>query len=152
MARVSTFIYAEESHNEVNPKGQRMNIVNPLLIFSPKYLPGQFSFSVAIGILEVDYSQTHVFRYLLRGPKSEREPIVDTGNVPIPSQLNPRNLPLEMQGIFIGFDLRNIDLEDEGKYTSEAFIDGVSLGLYPISIKGMNSDAHQSTVGPGVAK
>ena len=152
MARVSTFIYAEESRNEVHSKGQRMNIVNPLLIFSPKYLPGQFSFSVAIGILEVDYSQTHVFRYLLRGPKSEREPIVDTGNVPIPSQLNPRNLPLEMQGIFMGFDLRNIDLEDEGKYTSEVFLDGKSIGTFPIFAKGMNTDVQKPTVGLSAAE
>ena len=147
MVRVPTFIYAEESRNEVHSKGQKMNIVNPLLVFSPKYLPGQFSFSVAIGMLEVDYSQTHVFRYLLRGPKSEQEPIVDTGDVPIPSQLNPRNLPLEMQGIFMGFDLRNIDLEDEGKYISEVFLDGESIGTFPIFAKGMNVDVQKPTVG-----
>lgn len=147
MAHVTTFIYSEESRNEMHPKGQKMNIINPLLVFSPKYLPGQFSFSVAIGILEVDYSETHVFRYFLKGPNIEQEPLVDTGDIPIPTQPNPKNLPLEMQGIFMGFDLRNIELEDEGKYTSEVFLDGKSLGVYPIFAKGMNSNVPKSTIG-----
>lgn len=137
MARVSTFIYAEESRNEVHPKGQKMNIVNPLLIFSPKYVPGQFSFAVAIGMLEVDYSKAHIFRYFLRGPNTEQEPVVDTGDVMLPSQGNPRNLPLEMQGIFMGFDLRNVELAIEGKYISDVFLDGESIGTCPIFVKGM---------------
>lgn len=137
MAYISTFIYAEESRNEVHPKGQKMNIVNPLLIFSPKYVPGQFSFAVAIGMLEVDYSKPHTFRYFLRGPNAEQKPVVDTGDVMLPPQENPRNLPLEMQGIFMGFDLRNVELASEGKYISDVFLDGKSIGTCPIIVKGM---------------
>lgn len=152
MAYISTFIYAEESRNEVHPQGQKMNVVNPMLLFSPKYIPGQFSFAVAIGILELDYRQAHKFRYLLKGPDLTKEPLVDTGDAVIPSQENPRNLPLEMQGIYMGFDLRNVEFTCEGKYTSEVLLDGVSLGTYPIFAKGMNLDAQKPTAELSITK
>jgi len=152
MAYTHTFIYAEETRNEAQPQGQKMTVVNPMLIFSPKYLPGQFSFSVAIGMLEVDLTKTHVFRYNLTGPNVEIGLIVDTGDVLIPSQENPRKLPIEMQGLFMGFDLRNVDLALEGKYISEVFLDGESIGTYPIYAKGMNTDEQKPAIGLTVSK
>lgn len=141
MAYITSFIYSEETRHESIPNGQRVNLINPLIVFTPSFVPGQFSFAITVGLMEVELNKPHVFRYIFRGSNPEQPPIADTGDTQIPTQENTKDLPFEMQGLFVGFDLRNVVLSDNGKYYSEVFLDGQSLGTFPIFVKGLNSDA-----------
>lgn len=135
MAKVSTFLYAENCRYDGNRK---LNIINPLQIFTPAFIPGQFSFAVAFGILGVDFSESRQAKYILRGPDGEI--IIDSGmfKIPIPDDPTTHSLPDEMKGAFLNIDVRNAILKTEGVYNSEVYLDDVRLGVFPIQVKSLN--------------
>lgn len=140
MPYLSTFVYCESSQQEVNPLGQtRLTIINPIQIFRPMFIPSMFSFGIVFGIMELDVSKQHTFRYVFRGPKDEEPLIIDTSEISLPQQPIESDLPEDMRGIMMNLDFRNVAIRNEGIYNSEIFIDGISLGKTPIKVKGRES-------------
>lgn len=138
MPKISTFMYSEGAVNETVPNGQRLHIVAPLLIFTPMFIPGTFSFSVALGILGIDVDKDHIFQFKFKTPVTGEAPLIDTGEINFPriSDSSIYDLPLDMRGIMLNFGFQNVVFRNEGTYISEVFLDGESLGEFPIDVKG----------------
>jgi hypothetical protein len=129
---LSTFVYAESIQKGQDGKPQ---VVAPMHIFVPQFIPSMFSFSVFLGILGVDTKIEHEFRFKFKDPQGTV--VYDSGNMKI---FNPNaeseDLPIDMRGFVASLDFRNIPLRHEGKYVSQVFIDGECIGEVPIKVKG----------------
>lgn len=137
MPYISTFIYCENIQNENTPNGPKMHIIEPMHIMTPAFIPSMFSFCIVFGILNIQLDRRHILRYVFKGAETDQPPIIDTGEIVLPIQEKKGNLPDDMNGIMMNMDFRNIPLQYEGSYNSEIFVDGTSLGIFPIKVKGM---------------
>lgn len=141
MPKVSMFVYAEGSQMNVNQQGQQqMLIVNPQIVFTPMFVPSQFSFSMHIGFTEIDLDKEHIVRLVFWGPDDEVTSLVDTmSDVRIPIQTdNPKNLPADMRGLIMNMDFKNVIFSVNGTYSTDVYLDGEKLGSFPIKAKGQN--------------
>lgn len=143
MAKVSMFVYAEGSQMNVNQQGeQQILIVNPQIVFTPMYIPGQFSFSINLGISEIDLDIEHIVRLVFWGPNDKVKALVDTmDNARVPIQTsNPKNLPPDMRGLMLNMDFKNVVFSENGTYFTEVYLDNIKLGdNFPIKVNGQNS-------------
>lgn len=134
MPYISTFIYCENAN--VGPN-QKLHIEAPLLNFSPLFLPGMFSFSVAMGILDLDLSKDYTFQLLFFSPEKDEKPVVDTGLITLPKNQSdePSDLPKDAQGIMLNMDFRNVPLRHRGTYRTEVMLNGDKIGTFPIWVQ-----------------
>ncbi|MFB9859611.1 DUF6941 family protein [Salinicoccus siamensis] len=133
MPKITTFVYAEEISNT---RDNKLNIVNPLNVFRPAFVPGMFSFSVVIGIIGLDVTQgKHTLRIKFYGEDQKETPLIDTGYVPLEDvPTGPLSLPSELRGMMGSMDFRNVVMKSEGVYITEVFVDGDLLGEFPIHV------------------
>lgn len=138
MPYVSLFVYSDGTKTENHPQPE-MHIINPKIIFTPMFIPGQYSFDVTVGIMELDTEkEEHTARYTFSGPDGGI--IINSGGIRLQKTEQPqKNLPPDMRGGIISLDFRNVILNKNGTYKSEVFCDGESLGDFPISVRGINT-------------
>ncbi|MCT2535690.1 hypothetical protein NC661_06545 [Aquibacillus koreensis] len=133
MPHITTFIYSEETKNTPNNK---LNVINPLNVFRPAFVPGMFSFSVTFGVIGIDVTEKgHTVRIKFSSSDKRDEPIIDTEDLSlenIPSET--ATLPPNLRGIMGSLDFRNVVMRAEGEYFTEIFVDGDKLGEYPIYV------------------
>lgn len=121
-----------------NERGQ-MEVVNPLNVFQPAFVPGMFSFSVVFGLLDLDPSEKdYVLQVQFKGPNQDDQPIVDSGPIVLQRQPEMVNngLPKEARGMVGNMDFRNAVLREEGYYVTEVYVDHEKIGEVPIYVKG----------------
>ena len=128
MARISTFMYCDNVQNQYN----NMVVNSPMQIITMNYIPGMFSFSVIFGVLDINQYEDHRIRFVFKN--EEEKVIIDTGEVNLPKNPNVENIPVEIQGFMASMDFRNTNFDSEGTYRSEIYIDGDSLGQFPIKV------------------
>jgi hypothetical protein len=140
MPRISTFMYADGFGIQNLPQGQLALLTNPQHIFTPQFVPGQFSFSTIIGILDCDFTKEHRIRGIFKDPKGNA--VIDTGSTTVIMPADPKksNIPPELLGAILNFDFRNVVLSKDGEYETEIFLDDISLGTFPILVKGLNNN------------
>ena len=136
MPKISTFMYAEGAAQiQTSPNESKLQISAPLQVLPLLYVPGTFSFSVVVGIIDLDLSVTHQMQ--IRFKRSEDEKIViDTNPMAIPpanaDKLN--ELPTNLQGFIFSMGLQNVNFETEGEYVTEVMVDGEALGGFSINV------------------
>lgn len=138
MAKVVTFMYCESSQNEMTPQGPKLHIINPMLVLTPAFIPGMFSFGVTIGVMDIDIEATHTLKFILKSPIEGEKNVVDTGDITLSIPKPAIDLPKDMHGLTMGMDFRNAPLKYEGEYTGEVYFDGVLIGEYPIKAKAVD--------------
>ncbi|MEG6615410.1 hypothetical protein V6C27_03060 [Peptococcaceae bacterium 1198_IL3148] len=134
MPRIATFIYSEDSLSEPTPQGQRMNVVNPQLVFRPLFIPSLFSFAITFGISGMDTTQENKIQLLFRNP-DDSEILINT-DFTMPKSDDDSELPIEVRGAMVNMNLRNVPFKSEGTYSTEVIVNGDSLGRFPIYVKG----------------
>jgi len=137
MAYVSTFVYSDSVQTELGPNGPKQTIVTPLIHFSPMFIPGNFSFAVTYGIMDLRENSNHELQFIFKSPVNEQL-LIDSGNVQINvgPNLTGNNMPEHAQGVIVQMDFRNIAFRVEGIYKSEVILNGKSLGEFPIPVYG----------------
>ncbi|MCF8011302.1 MAG: hypothetical protein K9L17_14015 [Clostridiales bacterium] len=139
MPYVSTFVYTEDSSVDNSTQGkQRLSLINPQHIFRPAFVPGNFSFSIFFGILDLDMHKEHTLRYLFVAPENEQT-LIDSGETNVKPSETESDLPPEMQGVLVTLNFRNVPLRYEGIYNSKVIVDGYELGEFPIYVQGRES-------------
>lgn len=134
MARVDNIIFCLRTIN-MGEQGVTANVV--LSAITPEYIPGLFSFSVIITLLDLDYSREHTFSVEFVNPNGEN--VIDICNQPMPNvDLDMGNLPNEYKGINIAMDWNNVNLRLSGLYTIRILYDGTEIGNKSIYVKGKN--------------
>lgn len=142
MAKISTFIYSENTAQEMTPNGPKLHILTPLQVFLPRFIPGTFSFSITFGILDYDLLKEHKIQ--IKFINNKENILVDTGSITLPINSNkPKidgktvELPLDMQGSIMNMNFQNVVFREEGIYKTNIVFDNDNIGSYEIKVKGV---------------
>ncbi len=120
--------------NATNSEGKGVSAHSILTALNPEYVPGLFSFSTVITVLDIDRTKGHQFRVVFGNEteilgKIEGEfPVIDDSS----------NLPDKQKGINLSINWSNINLKTEGEYQLTVFLDGIQLKEKKIYVKGKN--------------
>ena len=97
MARLASFLMSSLSQNiAVANGGIVQQLTGPLIVLRPKFIPSEYSFSVTVGINNIDLTQDNSLRIVFRSPIGSD--LVDTGNVTLKATPHDIHLPDEWQG------------------------------------------------------
>lgn len=131
--RVSDIIFCLKATNSAETGVNADRIVN---VLNPDYIPGLFTFSIIVMILDYDVTQTHSLLLELSSPSNEQVVKLDTIIPSIAGE--PSNLPKEYQGVTFAIDCNNTNLKSSGLYKLTVTIDGLTVGEKEIFVKGKN--------------
>lgn len=131
--RVSDIIFCLKATNSVETGVNADRIVN---VLNPDYIPGLFTFSIIVMILDYDVTQTHSLSLKLSSPSDEQVVKLDTTVPSIAGE--PSNLPKEYQGVTFAIDCNNANFKSSGLYKLTVTIDGSIVGQKEIFVKGKN--------------
>lgn len=132
MPKINDIIFCLKARNADNDGVSAQTILSAI---TPEYIPGLFSFSVVVIVLDIDLTQTHEFRVIFETPSCET--IVDIcGEFPI--IFNNTNLPPEHLGINVAMEWNNVNFKMSGLHTIKIFIDGKLIQSKEIFVKGKN--------------
>lgn len=132
MAKISDIIFCLKAQNV---EGVGVSADNILTVINPEYIPGLFSFSVVITILDIDSSIPHTFLVQFLNPSNE---IVLELPGEVPTLIDNSNLPLEYKGLNLAMDWNNVNFKNSGIYTVKIAIDNTFIGEKAIYVKGKN--------------
>lgn len=133
MANVSDIIFCL---NATNKEGQGPCATTILAALNPEYIPGLFTFSVIIILLDIDSSSEHQLVVDFVSPTGENVVHIES---PLPVIINEgSNLPPKYKGINIAMDWNNVNLKVSGEYTIKITVDGDLLKEKSIYVKGKN--------------
>ncbi len=136
MAKVDNIIFCLRTTNS-EEQGVSANTV--LSAITPEYIPGLFSFSVIVCLLDLDYNAEHFFSVEFVDPTGEK--VVNIENQVMPRlQLYEGNVPNEYKGINIAMEWNNVNLKVSGLYTIRFLYDGLEIGTKKIYVKGKNEE------------
>lgn len=138
MARITNFAYCENTQNEMTPSGPKLHLIGPMQVMLPMFIPGMFTFSIFIAIMDLKIEIPHTIKFVFSGPDSDKPVIFDTGDIPLPAQTSVYNLPEDMRNLMLGLEFTNVVFREEGIYATDVFFDGELLGNYPIKAKGID--------------
>ena len=132
MANVSDVIFCLRA---TNIEGQGACATTILTALTPEYIPGLFTFSVIITLLDIDSSSGHQLMVDFVSPADENVVHVES---PLPAMNEESNLPQKYKGINIAMDWNNVNLKVSGEYTIKITVDGNFLEEKSIYVKGKN--------------
>ena len=128
------FVYSESVEHSMSPTGAKVNVLGVLNALTPMCIPSMFSFSVTLGLIEVEMNKAHKLQLKIIDA-TNGEIVVDTEEIQLPIESINQRLPLELQGYTFSMDFRNIPINNEGIYKTYVFFDGELLGEYPVHVK-----------------
>ena len=138
MAKQSNFIYCINSERVpgTDGNGDSLNAVGVLSVITPEFVPGTFSFSIIISVLDIDVTKNNKIQIVFCNPDGKE--IVNTNDIEIPPNPNKDSIgiPNEYQGLNMCMDLRNVIFEKEGLYTTKVIVNDEQIGKNEIFVKG----------------
>ena len=133
MAKVSDIVFCLKATNSKETGIIADRIIN---VINPEYIPGLFTFSIIVLILDYDVSSKHSFSLRFTSPSNENVVSMDA---PIPIMpVEPSNIPDEYKGINFAIDCNNVNFKCSGIYKLTVQIDGKIIGEKEIFVKGKN--------------
>ena len=137
MLRVSYFVMCKSLKNE--PGEKEPCLVGLMHVLSPKHIPSEYSFFVALGIMGADVTKVNTFKLIIKSPTDEQ--LAQTEVTTTPMTPDKITLPPDLAGYqaIIGFS--NIEIPTEGLYKADIFINDelIETKLIPVvQNKGVN--------------
>ena len=132
MPNISDIIFCLRATNN-NGEGACASTI--LSAISPEYVPGLFTFSVVMNILDVDTSIEHKLSIDFVAPNAENTIHIEG---PVPTFVDDSNLPKEYKGVTVAMDWNNVNFKISGLYTIKIYIDGELIQTKSIYVKGKN--------------
>ena len=131
--KVSDIIFCLKATNNKETGVSAERIIN---VINPEYIPGLFTFSIIVMILDYSVAEPHSLSLQLSSPSDEPVVILDTIVPTIHGE--PSNLPKEFQGLTFALDCNNTNFKTSGLYKLSLSIDGQLVGEKEIYVKGKN--------------
>ena len=131
MPNISNFTYClDSSSNNIST-----TINGVLNVITPDYIPGNFSFSVFLSILDIQPG-THELKMIFKDP-DDNIAVNIAGNVVFE---NPQNalVPLDYLGINVSANWNNVLFEKSGEYKTEVYVDEELIESFKIYAIGKN--------------
>lgn len=135
MARITTFMLCDSICTSPVPSGGVLHqLVSPQMVLRPEFVPGNFSFGIAVGVQGVDLRIANQVRFTISSPSGEL--VQDSGVSefpPVPTQI-PESMPKEYQGFLMNTDIRNLPVRENGEYIFAVYINDELIGEQSIPI------------------
>lgn len=132
MARVSDIIFCLRATN-TDERGACATTV--LTALSPEYVPGLFTFSVIVTLLDIEPNEEHNITIDFVSPTNENVVHIESQ---VPHIEDNSNLPQEHKGLNMAMDWNNVNLKVSGLYKVQVNFDKVMLQEKTIYVKGKN--------------
>lgn len=133
MPSISMFLACDSVGNiTLQPGISSPQLTGPRSVLRPQYIPGAFSFGLAVGIIGVDTNVQNIARFKITNPGGTV--IHDSGDSVFPPIGINDPMPKEYQGFMLTLDIRNLPIEEEGVYTISLFINGANIGSMGIPV------------------
>ena len=132
MAKISDIIFCL---NATNVEGEGASADRILTALRPEYIPGLFSFSVVVTVLDLDPKLEHPFLILFTDPYGTE--IVKAEGT-FHTREDASNLPAKYKGVNMVMNLGNVNFKVSGEYKMEISIDGNLIQEKLIYVKGQN--------------
>lgn len=133
MAKISFFMICETINNVLAPTGSTVpQLTNPFCVVRPEYIPGNYTFGIAVGVSGVNISEQNNMGFIIADPNNIV--IQETPAFPLPIAPIDDNLPKDQQGFLLSFEARNLPLSVEGVYKITFYINGEAIGTEEIPI------------------
>lgn len=141
---VSSFVFTEDMSNipNNNGPGSSVQLINPINLIRPPFIPGTYSFCVTIGLVKLDPNREYILKFDLKSP--DNYIVMSTGDVNVTRQPNvDTSIPPEANGVFLNLNLRNVTLMKQGEYKGIISVDGDPINEFPLYVypKGDMNDA-----------
>lgn len=133
MANVSDVIFCLRATNDEEQGASATTILTAL---NPEYIPGLFTFSVIIILLDIDTSMEHRLTVDFMDPHEKNVVHIDS-ELPVINN-KESNLPQQYKGLNVAMDWNNVNLKVSGEYTIIIAVDGSLLKEKNIYVKGKN--------------
>lgn len=114
--------------------GVLQQLVSPQIALRPQFIPGNFSFGVAVGVQGVDLHITNRIHFTISD--SQGNVIQDSGISefpPLPENI-PETMPAEYQGFLMNMDIRNLVIHKDGEYLFSLYVNDELVGTQSIPI------------------
>lgn len=132
MAKVRDVIFCLRA---TNMQGQGACATSILTALTPEYIPGLFTFSVIITLVDIDSTQEHRLIVDLLDPSGESVVHVESTT---PCMEDNSNLPQIYKGMSAVMDWNNVNLKQSGEYLIKITVDGDCVKETTIYVKGKN--------------
>lgn len=127
MAKIVSFVICESVNNmPVANMNVVPTLVAPQVALRPQYVPGSFSFGVALGINDINLKHVNKVRFVIKSP--EGAVLQDSGVSELPVAPKDSSLPVQYQGFMMCIDIRNLAIPCEGEYVFSFFINEECVG------------------------
>lgn len=133
MAKVNDIIFCL---NSVNLQGQGVSANAILSAITPEYIPGLFTFSVIVTILDIDLEKEPILKIVF-GKDEDTLGVIEG---PLPNIEDTSNLPKEYRGINLSIDMNNTNFKSDGLYKLSVFLNEELLKEKEIYVKGKNQE------------
>lgn len=121
MIKVITFMLCDAINNVTLPNGSVVpQLSAPTAVLRPQFIPGLFSFGVAIGLLGVNVHQENKIKFVIVDPDGVT--IQSSGESSVPVFTDEDTLPADLQGFAMSIDVRNLVIQKSGIYTFKFYI------------------------------
>ena len=107
-------------------------LVAPQIAVRPQFVPGNFSFGVALGVSGIDLEMENTVKFIVEDP--EGKVIQDSGISKLPIVPEKDTLPKKYQGFLLSMDIRNLVIEKEGCFIFKIYINNELIGSKEIPV------------------
>jgi hypothetical protein len=132
MAKLSMFMLCNAINNLQQGNGSIPQLIGPQTVLRPQFIPGNFSFGIAVGVTDVNLHENHKIRFIIADPDGKI--VQDSGESDFSAIEKADTLPAEYQGFALSIDIRNLIVEKEGAFKFELFMNGSTVGEHEIPI------------------
>ena len=107
-------------------------LASPKTALRPEFIPGNFSFGVAIGITNIDIHKPNKFKINIYSPHNELS--FSFGDAELPPSVDKDTLPAEYQGYMVCTDIRNMAIPEEGVYKISVYVNEELIWEKPLAV------------------
>lgn len=133
MAKLVSFVICDAINTIPADKGNAVPaLVAPQIALRPQFVPGNFSFALAVGVADIDLQVENTVRMKISDPTGKE--VHDLGENRLPKMPIQDTMPAEFQGFMINMDVRNFVIQHEGEYEFSLYINGECVGTQKIPV------------------
>lgn len=127
MPKLATFTLCEDITAITNDNGERKTcLTGPKASLSLSRIPGNFSFGIGLGLVNVDWSRDRKIAFEIWSPSGTC--VEKSETIEIPDEYANTDIPVAQQSISFNAKVKNMNVPEEGNYKFVLLINGKCVG------------------------
>lgn len=133
MAKLFSFTICDSINNLPASGGSVPMLISPQIALRPQFVPGNFSFGLAIGMSGINLQISNKLKLVIHSP--DENIVYDSGETDLPIVLSKVDtLPQKYQGFMMCVDIRNLSIPCEGEYVFTIYLNGECIANQSVPI------------------